>query len=116
MAFSKVLKYQEDWKKVADSLAARDYKIDDREITNVKLFLKQLANEYYDMELLTKSISDQTKVTQAKEIMKDFRSKIRECDGAASDGNIAKIGENYPITSAELAQFLDLLRDVPDEL
>lgn len=116
MAFSKVLKFESDWKKVADSLAARDYKIDEKEVTNVKLFLKQLANEYYDMELLTKGIVEEAKVTKAKEIMKDFRAKVRECDDAASAGNLAKIGENYPITSSELSQFLDLLRDVPDEL
>jgi hypothetical protein len=116
MAFSKILKYQMEWKKLADNLSSRNYKMDDSEITGTKIFLKQLANEYYDMELLTKSISDTQKAAKAKEIAKDFRIKIRECDDEASNGNIAKIGENYPITSSEISQFLDLLRDVPDEL
>lgn len=116
MAFSKLLKYQSDWKKLSDNLASRDYNIPEPEILNTKLFLKQLANEYYDMELLVKGITDPTKAVKAKEIMKDFRNKIRECDDAASNGNVAKIGENYPVTSSELNEFLGLLQDVPDEL
>ena len=122
MAFSKLLKYKSEWTKLADTVKNRvaststDTKIDDKEITGIKIFLKQLANEYYDMDLLSKGIVDSTKVARAKEIAKDFRAKIRECDDSASNGNLNKIVENYPITSGEIQEFIDLMNDVPDEL
>ena len=120
MAFSKLLKYKSEWTKLADTVntrvASSTDKIDDKEITGIKIFLKQLANEYYDMDLLTKGIVDSAKVARAKEIAKDFRVKIRECDDSASNGNLNKIVENYPITSGEISEFIDLMNDVPDEL
>ena len=116
MAFSKLLKYKTDWQNLANNLKSRDYKISEEEVIGTKLFLKQLANEYNDMEFLSKAITDAEKVKQAKAIAKDFRIKVRECDDAASAGNLAKVGENYPITASELDQFFDLLKDVPDEL
>ena len=116
MAFSKLLKYQKEWTKLADNMKTRTVKMDDKEIVGTKLFLKQLANEYNDMNLLAKGIQDPSKSEKAKEIAKDFRVKIRECDDAVIDGDTSKIIENYPITSSEIAEFLELLSDVPDEL
>ena len=74
MAFSKILKYQvwqydllcaycfttiylniivqSDWTKLADTIKTRNTEIDENEVLNIKRFLKQLANEYEDMELL----------------------------------------------------------------
>lgn len=58
MAFSKLLKYKSEWKKLADTIQTRSTStedpIGDKEITGIKIFLKQLSNEYYDMDLLTK--------------------------------------------------------------
>lgn len=116
MAFSKVLKFQKDWAKVAETVRSRGTEMDDREKLNTKFFLKQLANEYYDMELLSKGILNPERAAQAKAIAKDFRQKVRECDDALDDGNVNKILDNYPGTSAELDEFLSLLQDVPDEL
>ena len=116
MAFSKLLKYQKEWTKLADNMKSRTVKMDDKEIVGTKLFLKQLANEYSDMNLLAKGIQDPVKSDKAKEIAKDFRVKIRECDDAVIDGDTSKIIENYPITNSEIAEFLELLSDVPDEL
>jgi hypothetical protein len=116
MAFSKLLKYQSDWKKLADNLKERNYEIDGKEVSGTKMFLKQLANEYSDMDFLSRSITDSEKRTQAKEVAKHFRIKVRECDDAASNGNLAKIGENYPVTSGDLSKFFELLSDVPDEI
>jgi len=116
MAFSKLLKYQKEWTKLAENMKSRTVQMDDKEIVGTKLFLKQLANEYNDMNLLAKGILDSSKAEKAKEIAKDFRVKVRECDDAMTDGNTNKIIENYPITSSEIAEFLELLSDVPDEL
>ena len=116
MAFSKLLKYQKEWTKLAENMKSRTVQMDDKEIVGTKLFLKQLANEYNDMNLLARGILDSSKAEKAKEIAKDFRVKVRECDDAMTDGNTNKIIENYPITSSEIAEFLELLSDVPDEL
>ncbi len=116
MAQSKLIKYQNEWNKVANSVKTRGNDMDLKEQLGLKQFLKQLANEYYDMELLTKGILDSNKKEQAKLIATDFRMKIRECDDALSDGNVNKINDNYPITSKELKDFFILLQDIPDEL
>lgn len=116
MAFSKLLKYQSEWNKLNNALSNREYKLEENEIVPTKLFLKQLANEYYDMELLSNGIIDKSKLNKAKDISKDFRSKIRQIDDEISKGNYNIINANYKITSVELSDFLDLLRDVPDEL
>lgn len=116
MSFSKILKYQNDWLKLADAVKERGSSMDQKEILGIKVFLKQLANEYYDMELLASGIIDKETGIKAKSIAKDFRSKIRECDDALNNGNIEKISQIYPETSKELSDFLLLLQDVPDEL
>jgi hypothetical protein len=116
MAFSKLLKYQSDWNILADSVKVRKNEMDQKEILNVKFFLKQLANEYYDMDLLGNSIIDKEKSSRAKEIAKEFRKLVRECDDAASNSNLEKIVELYPKTSGQLKDFFLLLQDVPDEL
>ena len=143
MAFSKIKKFQADWKVLADSLSTRQNDVDDREIISIKFFLKQLANEYYDMEvyyfrsydvlskiflspsivtvtqLLGKGISDPQKSAEALKLAKDFRAKIRECDDSSSKSikeGLDKITQNYPVTSKELSSFFELMQDVPDEL
>ena len=52
LAFSKLIKYQKDWNDLASSIEKRKDEIDDKEIINIKFFLKQLANEYFDMEVV----------------------------------------------------------------
>ena len=49
-----------------ETVAKRSAEMDQKEVLGLKLFLKQLANEYYDMELLTRGIQDETKVASAK--------------------------------------------------
>lgn len=107
---------QGEWDKLANSIKSRQSEIDEKEIQGIKIFLKQLANEYYDMETVSKGILDPAKAEQAKEIAKTFRKQIRECDDAASDGNVGKVVELYPTTASELKDFFALLQDVPDEI
>lgn len=116
MAFSKLVKYQSDWRTVADTVRTRKDSMDDKEKLNIKFFLKQLANEYYDMDLLSNSIGDKSKADQAKLIAKDFRVLVRSCDDAVSAGNLGKIDELYPKTSEQLNEFFALMSDVPDEI
>lgn len=119
LAFQKVAKAQKEWKRFVETAEQRKNDIDDAEITRIKSYLKQLANEYYDMELLAKGIPDKEKSKKAVEIAKDFRVKIRECDDAASrsvQDAIVKITENFPSTYEELEIFFQLMSDVPDEL
>lgn len=90
--------------------------MDDKELMAIKVFLKQLANEYNDLIVLSNGIVDGEKRTQAKDLAKVFRVQIRECDDAVSAGNLGKILENYPVTAKELNTFLEFLQDVPDEI
>jgi len=54
MAFAKVRKYQNEWDKLAQSVKTRgSADIDEKEIISIKFFLKQLANEYFDMEVIS---------------------------------------------------------------
>lgn len=101
---------------MADTIKTRNTEIDDNEVLNIKRFLKQLANEYEDMELLGGGIQDESKATDAKRIAKEFRKQIRQCDDAASIRDFNKIVEIYPQSAALLTDFLGLLQDVPDEI
>ena len=118
MAFSKLLKYQSDWDKLAGNIKARQGEIEgsEQETQGIKIFLKQLANEYGDMELLGQGILDKEKSTQAIAIAKTFRKQIRECDDAAGAKNFAKVLEIYPTTATELKDFIGLMQDIPDEI
>ena len=111
-----MLNFKKDWDILAESVKPRVAEIEEKEIQGIKIFLKQLANEYYDMELLSKGIIDSTKKESAKSIAKEFIKNIRDCDDAASNGNIAKLVETYPTTATELKDFFALLQDVPDEI
>ena len=88
----------------------------EQEILGIKAFLKQLANEYSDMDLLSKGIIDPKQAEEARAVGKEFRKLIRACDDAASEGNLDKILELYPKTADLLNKFLVYLQDVPDEL
>ena len=90
--------------------------MDEEEIQAIKVFLKQLANEYYDMEIVSKGIIDPLKEGEALNLAKTFRKQIRECDDAASNRNLQKILDIYPITAQEMKDFFVLLQDVPDEI
>eukprot|EP01031_Cornospumella_fuschlensis_P028975 gene28975-34967_t len=116
MAFGKVLKYQKDWDKLAETIKVRKDEFSDREVLDIKVFFKQLANEYTDMELLSKSITDKGKASQALEIAKQFRKAARECDDATSQRQFDKVLDLYKTSSGLLNNYLSLLQDVPDEL
>ena len=116
IAFQKVIKSQKDWKALTDGIKPRVAEVKDKEVTALKMALKQLANEYYDMELLSKSITDPSRATSAMELAKDFRVQMRANDDAATAGDIQKIVDSYPVTAKDLSDFLDLLSDVPDEI
>jgi len=117
MAFSKVRKYQKDWTELAKTVTSRGAEMDDKEKLGIKLFLKQLANEYYDLELLSKGVVDTGKQKQAMEAAKDFRTKVRAIDDSITIGaSLDKFNEIYPDTAKDLSLFLELLQDVPDEL
>jgi hypothetical protein len=116
VAFQKVIKYQKDWRVLTESIKPRVAEVEGKEVTAIKVILKQLANEYYDLELLSKSITDPDKAAAALALAKDFRVQMRANDDAATAGNIQKIVDSYPSTAKDLSDFLDLLSDVPDEI
>jgi len=115
-AFQKLLKYQSDFKLLAGSVEKRKSEVDQKEILNIKQFLKGLANEYYDMDLLSKSITDTSKREKAVQVAKDFRTTIRACDDALTAGGVDDLLAKYPQGAQYLVDFFELLNDVPDEL
>lgn len=117
MAFSKLQKYQKDWDKLADTVKTRGNEMDDKEKLGIKLFLKQLSNEYYDLELLTRGVLDAEKKEKALAVAKDFRSKVRAIDDSITIGaSLDTFQSLYPTTASDLSTFFTLLQDVPDEL
>ena len=116
LAFQKVIKYQKDWDKVGESVLKRGSEMEETEIQTIKIFLKQMANEYGDMELLSRGISGEKDKADAIKIAKNLRLTFREMDNALSDKNIKKVSEGYPTTRDKISEFLKYLQDVPDEL
>ena len=90
--------------------------MDNVEIQTLKIFMKQLANEYGDMEFLSRSISNERDRESAKQIGKDLRVVAREVDKALSDQKVEVLTEKYPSMKKLMADFLTYLNDVPDEL
>ena len=115
-SYPKLLKYKNEWEKLSSTVKARGDEMKQDETLAIKLFLKQLANEYNDIERLSKGILDPQKSDRGIAIGKQFRKLIRECDDAVSKGDLNKIIENYPVSNKLLTEFIELLQDVPDEL
>jgi hypothetical protein len=90
--------------------------LSEQEVLGIKAFLKALANEYGDLELLSGGIQDDTRKKAAITDAKEFRKLIRQCDDAASAGDFNKINKLYPVTAALLNSVLSSMQDVPDEL
>ena len=116
MAFQKLVKFQKDLDNVADSVKKRGSEMDNAEIQQLKIFMKQLANEYGDMEFLARGINSGTDREAAKAVGKNLRISAREVDNALSDGKTSVLIENYPAMKKQIADFFALLSDVPDEL
>lgn len=116
LAFNKLLKYQKDWDSVADSVQKRGKEMEQNEILSVKLFLKTLANEYNDMILLSKGVTDADNQVKAKEIAKDIKVKMKKMDDALTNNDLQVLLDNYPSTKQGLIDFFGYLQDVPDEL
>lgn len=116
IAFQKLVKFQKDLDGVAKSAKERGSEMDNMEIQTLKIFMKQLANEYGDMEFLSRSINSEKDREAAKQIGKDLRIVAREVDKALSDGKVEVLSEKYPEMKKMVSDFLDYLSDVPDEL
>jgi hypothetical protein len=116
VAFQKLVKYQKDLDSVAESVKKRGSEMDNTEIQTLKIFMKQLANEYGDMEFLSRSINSEKDREAAKQIGKDLRVAAREVDKALSDQKVVVLTEKYPVMKKMVADFLAYLSDVPDEL
>ena len=116
VAFQKLVKYQKDLDNVGESVKKRGAEMDNMEIQTLKIFMKQLANEYGDMEFLTRSINSEKDKEAAKQIGKDLRVVAREVDKALSDGRVERLAEEYPKMKKMVSDFLAYLSDVPDEL
>jgi hypothetical protein len=116
MAFQKLVKYQKDLDNVADSVKKRGSEMDNMEIQQLKIFMKQLANEYGDMEYLARGISSEKDREAAKAAGKGLREAARAVDKGLSDGKTDILTDNYPAMKKQIADFFALLSDVPDEL
>jgi hypothetical protein len=90
--------------------------MDDKEILAAKAFMKSLANEYRDMELLSTGILDAGKAEEARDTAKAFRKVVRACDDAATNSDMKKVAELYPESASLMDKYLGFLQDVPDEL
>ena len=116
MAFQKLVKFQKDLDNVADSVKKRGSEMDNMEIQQLKIFMKQLANEYSDMEFLSRGINSEKDRDTAKSVGKSLREEAREVDKALSDGKTSILTDKYPAMKKQIADFFALLSDVPDEL
>lgn len=81
-----------------------------------KFFLKSLASEYLDMELLAMGITDREKAAKAILTAKQFRTSVRACDNAVMEQDIDKVLDHFRTSSVLLKDFLELLQDVPQDL
>ena len=80
------------------------------------MFLRSLASEYQDMELLSRGIQDSNNAAEAISAAKEFRRLVRDCDDAVSSRDLKKVIELYPKTTELFDKYLGYLQDIPSEL
>lgn len=115
--FDNVVRSQKGW----ESLGSRIEKggkagdITNEEWKNVQLYLRQLYTAGDDMAGMAKGLSKDKQGTAA-ELIKSFKATVKKADDPAAAKDAAGLRAAQKVSSAQLADFLALFQDVPDEL
>ena len=77
--------------------------------------LREMYNLGEDMSVLSKNL-EKTKSEQAKKLIRGFKDELRAADGPVFQKDFAALSKAVSSTNGELAEYMALFQDVPDEI
>ncbi|KAL3801860.1 hypothetical protein ACHAWO_003866 [Cyclotella atomus] len=113
--FSRVIKVRAQLKSVAKRVTEQSSEIDKKEWDKIDDFLRTVYSAGEDMKVITKTM-DQSKQAKAEEVIKLLQKLAQAAQGPVSKQDAQGFGTIAAKADGLFEDFLDLLRDVPDEL
>ena len=77
--------------------------------------LREMYNLGDDMSVLSKNL-EKAKSEQAKKLIRGFKDELRAADGPVFQKDFAALSKAVSSTNGELAEYMALFQDVPDEI
>jgi hypothetical protein len=116
LQFSRVIKVRAQLNSVAKRVADQPSEIDKAEWDKIDEFLRTVYSAGEDMKVIAKGIYEPAKKTKADEDIKLLQSLVQVAQKPVSNKDSA----GFAVVAAKVddlfGDFLDLLRDIPDEL
>lgn len=112
--FDRFRTVQAEWDRFGARLAKAD--IDAAEWEGVPSFLRRLYDAGDDMVFMSKGFPAKENKAKAEALAKEFRATIRAVDRPAQAKDRDAVLAAYKATAANMATFLELSSDVPEEL
>jgi hypothetical protein len=116
LQFSRVIKVRAQLNSVAKRVADQPSDIDKAEWDKIDDFLRTVYSAGEDMKVIAKGIYEPAKKTKAYEDIKLLQSLVQVAQKPVSNKDSA----GFTVVAAKVdglfGDFLDLLRDIPDEL
>lgn len=114
--FSRVIKVRAQLKSVAKRVTEQSSEIDKAEWDKIDDFLRTVYSAGEDMKMIAKGIYDPAKKTKADEDVKLLQNLVQASQKVVSKKDAAGFGVVAAKADGLFEDFLDMLRDVPDEL
>jgi hypothetical protein len=114
--FSRVIKVRAQLKSVAKRVTEQPSEIDKAEWDKIDDFLRTVYSAGEDMKVIAKGIYEPAKKTKADEDIKLLQSLVQVAQKPVSNKDSAGFGVVAAKADELFGDFLDLLRDIPDEL
>lgn len=114
--FSRVIKVKAQLKSVAKRVAEQPDDITKEEWDKIDEFLRTVYSAGNDMKVISKGIFDPTKKAQAEEDIKLLQKLVQAAQKPVAQKDVKGFSTIATKTDGLFEDFLDQLRDVPDEL
>jgi len=114
--FSRVIKVRAQLKSVAKRVADQPSEIDKAEWDKIDDFLRTVYSAGEDMKVIAKGIYEPAKKTKADEDIKLLQSLVQVAQKPVSNKDSAGFAVVAAKADGLFGDFLDMLRDIPDEI
>ncbi|KAL7486071.1 hypothetical protein ACHAW6_015118 [Cyclotella cf. meneghiniana] len=113
--FSRVIKVRAQLKSVTKRVTEQSSEIDKKEWDKIDDFLRTVYSSAEDMKVIARSM-DPAKYSKAEEIVKLLQKLAQAAQGPVSKRDAEGFGSIATKADKLFEDFLDLLRDIPDEI
>lgn len=110
-----MLKSKADWAKLGGTVESRGNDLSKEEWSNIAQFLRPLYQVGDDMKIISGGM-DSGKKKEAETIISEFQTLIKQADGPTRSQDASAFIKINKRSGELMDNFMDLLRDVPDEI